>query len=356
MQIVILGMHRSGTSAVTRLVNMMGAFVGEEAELIGKNDENPKGFWERADVIRINDALLSTHQCQWYDLSKWPLSGAEPYAAAPEAQDRQIRELVEQLDMHEHWVMKDPRLCQTYSYWRAHLKQPFVIAVYRDPLEIALSLKKRNGISIPAGLAIWESATVGLLNALGHQPHLTIHYKDVIEKPVETTQLIANTLIQAGATTLACPSEADILSFIEPSLYRNRADDTLRQSFTPSQHQLHDATGRPHSGAVYTLSASARLLMEASAPIIPLQESVSAKQEELQRALDMITRHEERLRDVLQERDDAHAKIRAEISRNGAMELKFSALEQQHGLLQSELEAIKNSRLWKWRNKLLGTE
>ena len=58
MQLIILGMHRSGTSMVTRLVNMMGAYFGPEGVSLGANDENPKGFWERRDVLDLDEALL----------------------------------------------------------------------------------------------------------------------------------------------------------------------------------------------------------------------------------------------------------------------------------------------------------
>lgn len=50
MQLVILGMHRSGTSGVTRLLNMAGAYFGPPGIATDANEENPKGFWERRDV------------------------------------------------------------------------------------------------------------------------------------------------------------------------------------------------------------------------------------------------------------------------------------------------------------------
>ena len=58
MQIIVLGMHRSGTSATARLINMMGAYFGPENISLHKTDDNPKGFWERRDVMRINASLI----------------------------------------------------------------------------------------------------------------------------------------------------------------------------------------------------------------------------------------------------------------------------------------------------------
>ena len=59
MQIVVLGPHRSGTSLVTRLINLMGAYFGDESDAIDTAEDNPKGFWERKDVVAVNDEVLA---------------------------------------------------------------------------------------------------------------------------------------------------------------------------------------------------------------------------------------------------------------------------------------------------------
>ena len=55
MQLIVLGMHRSGTSSVTRLLNLAGAYFGAEGIATETNDENPKGFWERRDARAVCD-------------------------------------------------------------------------------------------------------------------------------------------------------------------------------------------------------------------------------------------------------------------------------------------------------------
>ena len=71
MQIVTLGAHRSGTSSIVRLMNLMGVYVGDEKSTIGFNPENPKGFWERRDVIDLNDEIMRHYDCEWNDLHQW---------------------------------------------------------------------------------------------------------------------------------------------------------------------------------------------------------------------------------------------------------------------------------------------
>ena len=65
MQIFILGMHRSGTSAVARLLNMMGAYFSPEGYELAAREENIKGFWERTDIMELNDAILSASNSSW---------------------------------------------------------------------------------------------------------------------------------------------------------------------------------------------------------------------------------------------------------------------------------------------------
>jgi len=57
MQILIFGMHRSGTSMVVRLINMMGVYFAREGISTGSNEENPKGCWERRRVRALNAKL-----------------------------------------------------------------------------------------------------------------------------------------------------------------------------------------------------------------------------------------------------------------------------------------------------------
>lgn len=72
-QVIVLGMHRSGTSALTGALSRMGLFVGEADHLTGSSWENPEGFFERLDARRICDALLHGSDADW-----WKVSGFDP--------------------------------------------------------------------------------------------------------------------------------------------------------------------------------------------------------------------------------------------------------------------------------------
>ena len=65
MQLIVLGMHRSGTSVLARILNMMGAYFGPEGVSMGPTKSNPKGYWERQDVMQLNEFILHSADCYW---------------------------------------------------------------------------------------------------------------------------------------------------------------------------------------------------------------------------------------------------------------------------------------------------
>ena len=73
--ILVLGMHRSGTSALTGALGLCGAWVGEEPELTGANIENPRGFWERRDARQVCDRLLQTAGAEWWKVTNFDPEG-----------------------------------------------------------------------------------------------------------------------------------------------------------------------------------------------------------------------------------------------------------------------------------------
>ena len=64
--VVILGMHRSGTSMVAEALASAGVYVGEPQDLLLGKEDNPHGFWEREDVVALDDAILADAGAAWY--------------------------------------------------------------------------------------------------------------------------------------------------------------------------------------------------------------------------------------------------------------------------------------------------
>ena len=116
MQLIVLGMHRSGTSSVTRLLNLAGAYFGPEGIATEANEENPKGFWERRDVRAVCDGLLLGGGYDW-----WRVADFDPEQIPTGVREEQLdafRRIVLELDAHRPWVLKEPRLCLLLSVLR----------------------------------------------------------------------------------------------------------------------------------------------------------------------------------------------------------------------------------------------
>lgn len=361
MQILVLGMHRSGTSSVTRLVGMMGAHLGSESELIGANTENPKGFWERRDIIEINEAILQHFNCEWYDLAAWP---DNPLPPLPDHLNQRIADVVTHLNEHGMWAIKDPRLCQTYAYWLPHLSKPVAVHVHRPPLEIAQSLHTRNHFPQSYGLALWEHSAAGMLNAEAMMPSYHMDYPTLTEVPVSQTFHLY-TFLQAHDASLILPSDEDIVAFIDPRLRREQADSRSGQL---SEHQVKILE---RDGSIKAISPESLALLKTLAPAMRgLEQSAEIlrqTQDERDRALEKIAEHETRLKELFFERDDwqrqTHEAI-ATLSDQQAMNqqllaqintLHEAANRHAHsvGALHAELAAIKATRWWKWREMIL---
>src|SRR5438445_10817462 len=65
MAVIVLGMHRGGTSATTRLVNLLGVPLGDVGDRMQANEENPRGYWESATLTAFNDELLESLGGHW---------------------------------------------------------------------------------------------------------------------------------------------------------------------------------------------------------------------------------------------------------------------------------------------------
>lgn len=148
--IVVLGMHRSGTSSVAGSLSLLGATAPKT--LMAPAPDNPRGFWESDVVMELNDALLAERGLAWNDWKSRP--------SGPPLVDRRIAEAMEsEFGEAELMVLKDPRLCRLFPEWHRTLNeagyQIAVVCPIRPPAEVSASLVARNPLSREHGLRLW---------------------------------------------------------------------------------------------------------------------------------------------------------------------------------------------------------
>jgi glycosyltransferase involved in cell wall biosynthesis len=188
-------MHRSGTSALTRCLNLVGMDLG--SNLLSPAKMNAKGFWEHGDVVRINDQLLEALELYWYDLSPLP-DGWQTSAAADAARD-EIRMIVKRdFDGVPLWGLKDPRLCRLAPLWIEVLQEMGirVVSVFmiRSPMEVAESLHRAHHLGVPHGVLLWAQHLEESVIAADSIPRVMVDYEHLLSEPVEVVFKIGREL------------------------------------------------------------------------------------------------------------------------------------------------------------------
>jgi GT2 family glycosyltransferase/glycosyltransferase involved in cell wall biosynthesis len=236
-QLVVLGMHRSGTSAVTGALSAMGAYVGDEDSLTGKNWENPAGFFERKDLRAICDSILHASGADWWKVANFDphrVSHSVTRARMPELQ-AVVARLDEDAEKNVAWVVKEPRLCLLYPILQRALLRPQIILTLRHPLEVAKSLRSRNGFSMEAGVALWEAYMVNAIRSCMNADPIIVNYEDLVSSPKPTLEKLANELAARGVEGLDPDSGA---ASVVGSLHREVDDHEHDYLLTEAQVAL----------------------------------------------------------------------------------------------------------------------
>ncbi|WP_150465532.1 sulfotransferase family protein [Francisella sp. SYW-2] len=150
--ILVLGMHRSGTSALTGLLSMLDVYLGNTT--VG-DDDNEKGYFENSRIQQFNDKMLGSIDSSWDDefFSVDKLKNLQCYV------DDLINLIREEFGTSTIFAIKDPRMCLLFPLWEKALNTLDVdikiIIPYRNPLEVARSLSKRNSMSINKAMLLW---------------------------------------------------------------------------------------------------------------------------------------------------------------------------------------------------------
>jgi hypothetical protein len=161
MLIVILGMHRSGTSCLAGMLQRAGMYLGKDL-MDAAASSNPAGHAEAWEAVRINDRLLELSGGAW-DRAPRRLAGDADTAARMAAFLAELR-----AEPVAGW--KDPRTTLTFPLWRPHLADFRVAACLRHPLAAARSLRVRDGWPLARGLRLWADYNERLLEYTADLP------------------------------------------------------------------------------------------------------------------------------------------------------------------------------------------
>lgn len=170
-------MHRSGTSALTRVFSLLGAKLPRN--VMGPGNGNTAGHWESNDLVVVHDEMLHSAGSRWDD---WRAFNAE-WSASGVAEDYKQRLLdILKADFANAalFLVKDPRICRFFPVWRELLEsfgaQIRVVIPVRNPLEVASSLKARDGILPTKSYLIWLRHVLDAERATRDLPRAIVTY------------------------------------------------------------------------------------------------------------------------------------------------------------------------------------
>lgn len=194
--LLVTGMHRSGTSALCAALGACGASFGSHLlqPLAGVNDE---GFWEDRDVVALNEHLLELLGTDWFSADSSDLDIDWSASRFEQARGRGTDILDRGFGDGPLEALKDPRLCITLPFWLMLCRQvgasTSVCVIGRAPLEVARSLRNRDGFPLGYGIRLFQLYRLGLSK---HAPRDTVYvtYDELLDNPELTMQRLADSL------------------------------------------------------------------------------------------------------------------------------------------------------------------
>lgn len=203
MPVCIGGMHRSGTSMVTRMLNLCGVYLGPEEDLLPPGADNPKGYWEVSEIKNINDDILERFGGAW---NQPPANLPSDWGNVPDLGPLRQRavSIINNLSQNALWGWKDPRTSLTFSFWRGLTGEQDlkVVLCLRNPLDVAKSLRARKD-KVSYEHHVWYSYNQSLLTQAAGLPLIVTHYDSYFENPEAELRRVTDFLgLEVSAETI----------------------------------------------------------------------------------------------------------------------------------------------------------
>ena len=246
--LLVLGMHRSGTSVTARLLECLGA-VNSTHLMPPAPGNNEKGFFEDLDISNFNELkFLPNLGASWHSLGivDWSnLSNSARSKFALEALEilRKNYSLSNPLS-----VLKEPRLAILLPFWLSVLRHagfnPKIICAVRDPASVARSLSKRDGFSITKAGMLYVTNWISILSCIQDLPVAFVQFDEVFSNPTRVLRVVADKLSVLLPADFDSRLHSFSSSFFDASLRHStleRRDLTLEADLPPLAIELYES-------------------------------------------------------------------------------------------------------------------
>jgi hypothetical protein len=193
--IVVLGMHRNGTSLLTRGLRTLGIYLGDD--FLDTRPDNPTGYWENRGIVEINERVLAAFHLHWESVSlireeQWMEPSLKRLAVDA------VAHLQTYFLDHPLWAFKDPRTIRLLPFWRPVFQSLGIVDDYiiaaRNPLSVVSSLRQRQGMEAQQSHLLWLLYMVPTLSRIADRPFLVVDYDLMMTDPHQQLERIARRL------------------------------------------------------------------------------------------------------------------------------------------------------------------
>ena len=206
--VIVLGMHRSGTSVFTGILNKMGLPLGEN--LMKPTKDNPKGYFENMDFYHFNEMILRECNSSWYNVSN-----LTEEKILKEEYKNILKSILKKYSNHTIFGVKDPRICVLLPLYEKVCEELGIeigyVLITRDKESIINSINKRDGYSKEIVSNLIDSY---LKLPLQKDTKLRLSYEDIIDNPEGTVENILKSLPYLE-------NNNEVYDFIDKNLKRN---------------------------------------------------------------------------------------------------------------------------------------
>ncbi|MGC2633016.1 MAG: sulfotransferase [Candidatus Cybelea sp.] len=216
--VLVLGMHRSGTSAIARGLGPLSVYLGND--FLDAQPENPTGYWEDKGIVAINERLLGALGLKWDDTSAIDRRAFERRRVRALRRDA-IGYLTRTFASTPLWGFKDPRTIRVLPFWQRALREwevedSYVVAI-RNPRSVAASLYARQATDADAAYRLWLAHMVPFFNDIIGKPFVVVDYDLLMRDPGAQLARIAHRLgVPFEASSVAI--DVFVSGFLDPSL------------------------------------------------------------------------------------------------------------------------------------------
>lgn len=224
--LLITGMHRSGTSALTGVLSRLGA--SDPKNPVEANEFNSRGYNESRAVMQLNEEILNSAESGWTDLSEIKNEDLRRLKSK-HFDDRILQVINEEFPSNQIAAVKDPRICRIADFWSSSLQQdnnftPNYIFCLRHPMEVAESLNHRDRMNLERGLGLWLRYNLdGEFQTRGHN-RCFVHYENLL-RDWEAEVARINQQLEINPLKITSAAKTKVNQYLSKDLRHHESED-----------------------------------------------------------------------------------------------------------------------------------